>query len=191
MGGYDNSKTERYVTLVWKHVVKPLEDSQVGQSCFAAVMLIFAAVDGLGALLTETGAGNSERFKTFMRRYFPGKYGECIDDLWKLRNTLMHNALNVASFLSRVPENQIEHLSRLDEYLFVHTEELLRDFKEALDRFECDMQTDAGLFTQAESVLKEHNVSYTLKSPATPPPPVSIEYIRTKAPRGGTNGAAS
>jgi hypothetical protein len=139
--------------VIREHVVQPLEESAIANSCFAAAMLIFAAIDGLGKLQHPSAeAKPNERFKLFITRLGP-PYRKCAAGLWNLRCSLDHNAMNVACFMSKTVEARAEHLEEYKGFLFIHTGRLLEDFKTALEQFDGELQTDDNLLQQAESRL--------------------------------------
>ena len=154
LSSYDCSATREYLGVVHRHVIKPLEGTAAGDSCFAAALLIFAAIDGLGRLLhSDSGAGVAERFKSFLPRLGP-QYEALGNELWEVRNSLVHNAMNVACFMSKTEDAQGEHLERERGYVFLHTGRLLQDFKGAISRLETDLRTDGALLEQTESRLE-------------------------------------
>ena len=195
MGTYEGSKTKRYIDIIRTYVIGPLEQFEaLRKSCFATTMLIFAAIDGLGALVHEQEkAKNSERFKGYLDR-LGQNYKDRAEDLWKLRNNLMHTAMNVASFMSAAEETSQHHLSTCGDYLFVNSVTLIRDFKKALDELEAQLQrNEYGLLERAEGRLEECNYDPESLStlgtgsrnlvPATTPPPVAHRgYVRSKVP---------
>jgi hypothetical protein len=94
-------------------VIHPLETSGVGESCFAAALLVFGAMDGLGKLIhPDDTAGAGERFKLFLQRMGTA-YAAIENDLWRLRNSLAHNAMSIACFMSKTDDARGEHLARI------------------------------------------------------------------------------
>lgn len=155
---YSGSKVERYVNIVRTYVLEPLEKSDgLSQSCFATTLLVFAAIDGLGALVhDDDNASPKQRFMGFFA-WLGEDYKEKGESLWELRCYLVHSALNVASFMSCANGTEGCHLSQMGEYLFIHTARLIRDFKKALDQLESEFRENRnGLFYQAEARLEWH-----------------------------------
>lgn len=193
MGAYDSSKTQAYINVIRTYVIEPLERVDgLGKSCFAATMLVFAAIDGLGALVHgDSHPGSRQRFEEFLG-WLGEKYKDNAEGLWRLRNDLMHSAMNVACFMSSVPEEKGWHLVKLtEEYLFVHTGQLIEDFKRALDCLEDDLRNNCGsLFDRAEERLVERNLDRSRIAgttccdgiAATTPPPVApAKYVQLKS----------
>jgi hypothetical protein len=105
-----NSATSEYFAVIRRHVILPLDNSSVANHCFAAAMLIFAGIDGLGRLIhPNASAGPGERFRAFLPR-LGGDYRLRQNELWDLRNALDHNAINVACYMSRTEDARGQHL---------------------------------------------------------------------------------
>lgn len=145
--------TPEYIRVIREHVIRPLSDTPVGESCYAAVLMICGAIDGLGRLTHPDGnARAGERFKAFLYR-LGQEYTTHADALWDLRNALAHNALNVACFLSKTDDARGEHLETYKGNIFVHTRRLVEDFERAVDRLEREFAADAQLLARAEARL--------------------------------------
>jgi len=152
---YDNSLIRQYIGLIDEHIMRPLETGGVAEHCFAAAMLGFAVIDGLGRLLhPNPQAGVAVRFKWFLQWLGPN-YAARQDQLWDLRNSLDHNGINVFCFMSQTADAESQHLEYCDGHLFVHTRELARDLRSAISAVETRLQTDSELFKRAESRLTQ------------------------------------
>ncbi len=183
-GPYATSATKEYIASIREHVIQPLQTSAVADHCFAAAMLIFAGIDGLGRLVhRKPAAGAGERFKDFLPR-LGAEYQPRDNEIWKLRNSLDHNAINVACYMSKTEDAKGEHLEFDNGHLFIHTARLLADFCAAVDHLESEFQRDALLFRQAESRLEWAELVLsgwrdpTVKT--TPPPTVLFTYVRQR-----------
>lgn len=181
---FSGSMTAEYLELIRQHVIRPLRDTAVAESCFGAAMLIFGAVDGLGRLIHRNAkAGAGERFCCFLPR-LGQDYSRRKAALWRLRNSLAHNSMNVASFMSKTEDAQGQHLEDFEGYLFVHTKKLLEHFETAVAKLETEFRTDADLLARAESRLHRAYIPWSrIKGRqilTTQPPPV--EFIQLKKP---------
>ena len=59
-------KTQEYFNAIQRHVIDPLQCNGVAEHCFAAALLIFGAIDGLGRLIhPDPKAGAGLRFKAY------------------------------------------------------------------------------------------------------------------------------
>jgi hypothetical protein len=173
---YDRSATAEYLQVIRQHIIYPLRETSVGESCFAAAVLIFGAVDGLGRLIHRSAsAGAGDRFRCFVSR-LGEKYAQRGAALWRLRNSLMHNATNVVSFMSKTSDAGGLHLEECNGYLFVHTKELLQDFEAEVTRLENELKNDPSLLRQAESRLRWSPIPSLAwqEYPTTKPAPVQF-----------------
>src|SRR5665648_589258 len=94
-----NEKVDAYFGIIEEYVIKPVETGEVGNHCVAALVLIFAAIDGLARLTNCVPNANvGKRFKEFIGT-LGDKYKARADELYELRNALMHNALNAGTFI--------------------------------------------------------------------------------------------
>ena len=85
---------EEYFNTIDRRLVNFIKASDIKKSCAATLLLIFAAMDGLGKLLhKDTDAGPGPRFKHFLA-LMGANYRENEDSIWNLRNELVHNLLN-------------------------------------------------------------------------------------------------
>jgi len=179
---YESSAACEYLRVIKQHVIHPLDTTQVADSCFAAVLLIFGAIDGLGKLAHENeNALAGERFKSFLQR-LGQEYSALGEELWRLRNTLAHSAMNVACFLSKTDEARGEHLEQDGGYIFIHTGKLLEDFKTALNKLEAEYQTNGSLLQRAESRLRWDSINERgwRGGGVMPTPPPGIQFVRER-----------
>ena len=179
---YKHSATREYLEVVRQHVIHPLETSGVAESCFAAALLVFGAMDGLGRLTHPNDTARpGERFKFFLQR-MGSSYVALEDELWNLRNSLTHNAMNVACFMSKTDDACGEHLELDSGFVFVHTGRLLQDFKSAIDKLEADLRDDPVLLQCTESRLIWDSIyppGWRGGEVRTTPPP-GIDFVREK-----------
>jgi len=59
---------------------------------FLSFICTFAGAEALAGFFSPEDDSPGARFKTFARRYFPPEYAPLVEDLWKLRNALVHAA---------------------------------------------------------------------------------------------------
>lgn len=179
---YGTSLTREYLCVIRDHILAPLETTEVAGHCFASAMLAFAAIDGLGKLLhPDPKAEVGTRFKWFIAKLGEG-YAVRTDHLWELRNSLDHNGLNVACFMSQTADAESEHLEYWNGCLFVHTRELTRDLRVAIEAVEADLRQDAGLLSRAESRLtRDYIVPLAWRKPGVrTTPPVAAWFLRQR-----------
>ena len=179
---YNTTATCEYLRVIRQYVIHPLDRTAVSDSCYAAALLIFGSIDGLGNLIhPNLKAGAGERFKEFLP-WLGSKYSVLGDELWLLRNTLAHSAMNAACFMSKTEDARGEHLEQDHGYVFIHTVRLLEDFKSAIDKLEAEFQTDTTLLQRAESRLTWDSISppgWRGGGVKTTPPP-GIRFVKER-----------
>ncbi|HET6883181.1 MAG TPA: hypothetical protein VFI31_23630 [Pirellulales bacterium] len=171
-------KTTEYFDAFQQHVNAPLETGTVGDHCFAAALLVFGAIDGLGRLIhPQRTAGAGIRFKDFLPRLGP-KYIEHADRIWDLRNSLAHNAINVAAFLSKAEDAALHHLEVDRGQIFVSTPQLVADFKDAFEALKDGIERDCELADRIDRRLFYAHLSDAywrrMDVKTTEPPPISF-----------------
>jgi hypothetical protein len=109
-------------------------------------------------------------------------YATLENELWNLRNSLAHNIINVACFMSKTEDARGEHLERDGNYLFVHTRRLLEDFVTAVGKLESDFRTDAALLQRTESRLQWDSIEQPdwRGGGMKPTPPPGIRFVRER-----------
>jgi hypothetical protein len=172
----------QYLSLIEQHVIDPLQQSALAESCYATLLMVFGCIDGLGKLIhARDDAGAGARFKYFIARLGP-EYDACTDHLWELRNSVAHNALNVAAYLSNVPSTSDVHLktSSSGTQFVVNTRCLLDDFVKAFNVLKNELDRDSDFAKLAESRLTYGEIPATefQHYPTTAPPPVQFVQIR-------------
>lgn len=164
---------DKYFSELDDHIVSRIRDGKVGDSCFAAVMFMFAAVDSLGRLMAPSHIEGSvhSRFTYVLQNYFPPAYFDEEDRLWRLRNDLMHNALNVATFLAAISsvDASYQHLELVPntDYLFLNTCTFQGDLCRAIDQVKGQLR-QAETALEAASRLEEASIP-GFREPPTPP----------------------
>ncbi len=181
MNGMCRSKVAEYLNLVEARVLSPLRSEAVQRSCSTTLLLVFATIDALGKLLhPDSDARPGERFKYFLR-FLGTEYEERRNELWKLRTALVHNAINVESYLSSTEREGWAHLQMIggSGLIYVDTGLTSRDLVEAFWRVKEMLATDSATAQRAAARLKwvENILQHVGKGPfPTPPPPVQFVH---------------
>jgi hypothetical protein len=152
----NRSKVGEYLDLVEVRVLKPLANEAVQQSCSATLLLAFAAVDALGKLVhPDNQAPPGVRFEAFLSLMGP-EYEERFDELWKLRNALVHNAINVEAYLSSTELEGWAHLKRIggSGLIYVNTGLVSSDLVAAFGRLTVLLRTDEVAARRADDRLE-------------------------------------
>lgn len=180
MMAYEESKTAEYIETLERHVLIPLRDTGLAQSCYATCMLLFSCIDGLGRLLHPTkSAGAGERFKFYLANRMGGNYDIRQSELWKLRNALDHNAIAALTFLSHMNDSDDEHLTEWDGWVFINTTRFRDDFIASVKRLKKELVASEPLLQQMDSRLVKKHIpprGWRHDGPKTTPPP-GIDFL--------------
>ena len=179
----ERNKIDEYLDVIQSRIVEPIQKSDIGRYCTATLLLLFAAIDGLGKLIHNNNkAGSNERIRAFLD-YMGDNYGKCKQELLGLRHSLVHNAINVASFMSQTEMGSDQHLKRMGSagFIYVNTNIMYQDFIHAFERLREELKNDVTKMSRAAERLEwreDDSEDQYLDIPATPPPPV--EFIWAK-----------
>ncbi len=149
----NRSSVDEYLSLVDARVLTPLRSEAVQQSCSTTLLLVFAAFDALGKLThPKNTAGPGERFRHFLS-FVGTDYEQRSTELWKLRNALAHNVINVESYLSSTEHEGWTHLEMVvgSGLLYVNSRQASRDLREAFGRVKTKLATDEDAARRAAS----------------------------------------
>jgi hypothetical protein len=120
-----------------------------------------------------------------------GDYKACKKELLALRNSLVHNAINLESFLSHAEMDSNWHLREIGAgFFYVNTMVMYKDFVDSFTRFRSEIQRDPVMMMRAADRLvwvetvdrlegREDN-PLDQKDNATPTPPPPVRFIRAK-----------
>ena len=176
----NKSKVDQYLDLVETRVLKALSSDAVQQSCSTTLLLAFSTVDALGKLThPRAKAGVGERFQYFLDFMGTG-YGERAEELWKLRNALVHSVINVEWYLSSTDIEGWAHVQTLGGscLIYVNTGLLSSDLKEAFGRVKTLLATDNGAAQRAAERLEwVDNTPQGVGGESIPTPPPQIRFV--------------
>jgi len=186
----DKDKIDEYLNVIQNRILAPLQKTEVRDYCTATLLLLFAAIDGLGKLLhRDSKARSNERIRAFLD-YMGGDYKSHKKEILDLRHSSVHNATNVASFLSRTEMGRDQHLKKIGaaNFIYVNTRVMYEDFVSAFARFQNDLRNDPAMMKRAADRLEwredkrgEDNTFDDLSIPVTLPPPVQFIYAKQKS----------
>jgi len=187
--GQVGDKVDEYLRIIQERILAPIKRTEIQSSCTATLLLLFAAIDGLGKLLhPKDTAGVTFRINKFLD-YMGGEYAVHKQELSKLRNSLVHNAINVESYMSNLSEFEINsdlHLKKIGDadFIYVNTVIMANDFEKAFTRFKLNIQNDPVLKERADNRLKWAEVDPDdipeNSNAARPSPAPPVEFLRTK-----------
>ena len=68
-------KIDEYLDVIQSRIIEPIEKANISQYCAATLLLLFAALNGLGKLIHDNPkAGSNDRIRAFLD-YMGGNYG--------------------------------------------------------------------------------------------------------------------
>ena len=179
----ERDKIDEYLDVIQRRIVEPIQKADIRRYCTATLLLLFAAIDGLGKLIHDNAkARSNERIRVFLD-YMGDNYGKRKEELLGLRHSLVHNAINVASFMSQTEMGSDQHLKQIGSggFIYVNTSIMYHDFVRAFERLREDFKNDERMMSRAAKRLewREDDVEdQYLDIPATPPPPIEFIWAR-------------
>ena len=182
----DQQKIEEYFRVIQERILSPIEKTEIRQYCTATLLLLFAAIDGLGGLLhSKNAVGSNKRILKFLE-YMGANYAAKKKELLALRNFIVHSAISVESFLSKTEMGRDRHLKSIGAagFIYVNTTLMYDDFVKAFARFRADIASDSALMQRAADRLewKEDQIWNEEDGPMpTPPPPVEFIFRKPDA----------
>ena len=184
----NSAKLTEYLDLIAARVLKPLESDAVQKSCSTTLLLVFATVDALGGLIhPHDDAGNGERSRAFFRFMGP-EYAKRFKELWRLRNALVHNAINVESYLSSTELEGWAHLKRIggSGLIYVNTGLARRDLLEAFRRVRVLFEKDGAAANRAAGRLDwVDDTQEPVGQEPLPTQPSPVRFVYASQPRRG------
>jgi hypothetical protein len=182
----NQKKVDEYLNVIQDRILAPIKNTDIGNSCTAVLLLLFAAIDGLGKLIDpDDKACPSQRIRCFLV-YMGGDYGVYKKELLILRHSMVHNAINVESFLSHTKMGADQHLKKMGtaDFIYVNTMKMFIDFEEVFKRFRAEIQHDPIMLKRAADRLewREDNAWSGIDTLDVPIPslPPSVEFIYAK-----------
>ena len=181
----DRDKIDKYLEVIEERILAPIQKTELGHYCTATLLLLFAAIDGLGGLLhPDNTAGSNARIREFLD-YMGGDYKVHKKELLNLRNFLVHSAINVESFLSQTEIHSDQHLKKMGaaDFIYVNTMVMYENFVDAFRRFRDDIKHKPAMVKRAAGQLEwreDNPVDYLNILTPTPPPPVQFIYAKCR-----------
>ena len=180
------SKVAEYLDLVETRILGPLSSEAVQQSCSTTLLLVFATIDALGKLThPDAEARPGVRFREFLG-FLGAVYKERSEELWKLRNALVHNVINVESYLSSTEREGWVHLKMIggNGLIYVNTRLASSDLREAFGRVRKLLATDQAAAQRAEDRLEwVENTQQPVGEEPMPTPPAPVQFVQERKRR--------
>jgi len=172
-----DKKIEDFFNFLNRRTIETIENSDVKESCTATLLLLFAAVDSLSKVTCDDSKytaflnkrGNRERFEHYLQDVFGGGYGRLKEQLYALRNDIVHTGINTKVVLTKRPADR--HLEEVDGYLWVNTAKFLDDLKQTVQRIKADIEANGQYGRNATNRLAELNIIEVDEDPMPSPGP--------------------
>jgi hypothetical protein len=179
----EHDKIDEYLAVIQGRIVEPIQQADIGRYCTATLLLLFAAIDGLGKLIHENPkAVPSDRIRAFLD-YMGDNYGKRKEELLGLRHSLVHNAINVASFMSQTEMGSDQHLKKIGSggFIYVNTSIMYEDFVLAFERLREEFKNGRRDMSRAAERLEwreNDGEDQNIDIPVTNPPPVKFIWAK-------------
>lgn len=109
---------------------------------FLSFLAMLTAVDALAGVWKPAG-GTGERFKGFVTNYFPVGLRERADELWRMRNLMVH-AFNPGTFALVCGQSRL-HLTKQGEATVLNAQDLYGALMQASRAYFTDLLADSEL----------------------------------------------
>lgn len=178
-------KINTYFVIIDKRIITPIKETDIKKSCTATLVLLFAAVDSLGKLTCpeKDYESSRRRFKFFLKR-MGRDYEKNSDALWRMRNSLVHNAVNLESYMFATSKGDFryEHLSTRgpNGFIYINTTTFFCDFCKAIRELMEQIYNDMELLKRAANRLErlsEAPQDYSEDQIVGPTPPAPVGFI--------------
>lgn len=155
-------KFNNYTNLLEKRTINSIDNLNIKESCTATLLLLFAAVDSLSKITCcdddyglSKKDGNKRRFKGFLDKVMRNNYAVYKDDIYKLRNNIVHTGINTKVILSK---NQDHLVKSTDGYLWINTNQFLDDFKIAIEQIKNDIDAKGQFYQNAKERIRDFGI---------------------------------
>jgi len=188
MNADETEKVNAYFKIIDERIIAPIQNTDVRKSCTATLALLFSAIDGLGTLTCQDDdfKYSNTRFKSFLK-LMGKKYKKYSDKLWGIRNGLVHNGVNLESYMFATSESDFvfEHLSTRgpNGFLYIDTTRFFSEFCEAKRKLRKEISQNKELLKRAANRLEwlseeaQEDSEDETPRPSSPPP---VGFIHLK-----------
>ena len=158
-------KFNKFIDLLEKRTINPIDNLNIKESCTATLLLLFAAVDSISKITCSNSEydsykkkkGNKVRFTGFLDKVMGNKYAVCKDNIYDLRNDIVHTGINTKVILSKSQDHE-KHLKSVDGYLWINTNQFLDDFKKAIEQIKNDIDVQGQFYQNAKDRIRDFNI---------------------------------
>jgi hypothetical protein len=159
-------KFSNFIELLKERTINSIDNLDIKESCTATLLLLFAAVDSLSKitcinpeydLYKKNKSGNKDRFKGFLDNVMGNKYKIYNDNIYDLRNDIVHTGINTKVILSKSQDHE-KHLKLVDGYLWINTNQFLDDFKKAIEQIKNNIDVKGQFYQNAKDRLSDFDL---------------------------------
>ena len=172
-------KFKNFINLLEKRTINSIDNLDIKESCTATLLLLFAAVDSLSKitcsddqydLYKKNKGGNKSRFKGFLDKVMGNEYAVCKDDIYELRNDIVHTGINTNVILSKSQDHKKHLIKSSDGYLWINTNQFLDDVKKAIEQIKNDIDVKGRFYQNAKDRIRNFNIIEVEEPHDTPSP---------------------
>jgi hypothetical protein len=161
----EETKINDFLSFIEKRIIDPIDEININESCTATILLIFAAIDSLSKItcgdkefeLYKEKRGNKNRFVGFLEGAMNKKYNKFKEEIYDLRNDIVHTGINAKAILSKDVHN-VKHLQKVNGYLWINTKQFFKDFTETFEKIKTDIRNKGTFYINAKNRLKNFNI---------------------------------
>ena len=170
-------KFNKFINLLIKRTINPIDSWNIKQSCTATLLLLFATIDSLSKItcsnseydLYKKNKGNKVRFTGFLDKVMGNNYAVFKDAIYDLRNDIVHTGINTKVILSKSQDYE-KHLKSVDGYLWINTNHFLDDVKKAIEQIKNDVDIRGQFYENAKDRIRDFNIIEVDEEYDTPSP---------------------
>ena len=186
----NEDKIDVYFEYIENRILQPIQNTSIKDYCTASLLIVFAAIDGVGQLLYPyDNAGSNERIKYFLD-YMGGKYKDHQKEILKLRNSIVHNGLNVDFYLTHtgtIDDPILENLGPAG-FILMNTSAMCEDVIKKCKQAHDDILHDPTKLILAANrlnmvVVNSENYQDRQGNIISPSPASSIKFTYTHFPK--------
>jgi hypothetical protein len=164
--GEVKKKFSQFVKLLEERTVNAIENSDINKSCTATLLLLFAAIDSLSKITCndldyesyKKNKGVENRFNCFLDDHMRNKYSIYKNNIYKLRNDIVHTGVNAKVILSK-ESDYVKHLEVDNQgNLWINTFQFLKDLKKAIDQIKKNIDGQGNFYQNAQNRIKDFKI---------------------------------
>ncbi len=121
---------------------------------YLSFICIFAGTEALAGYRYADLQGNGQRFRTFITDYFESRYHPLVNQLWDLRNSMIHS-FSPKHFVLCHHQSNLHFTERPPYSKVLNAEDIYAAFVTAADKYFQSLKTDTNVQTQFQRRLND------------------------------------